>query len=265
MKKQPKVKEPVRVRFKELKDGSVSVYLDQYVNGCRKYDFLRMYLVPETDAASRERNKLTMQRVNTIKAQRILELANEQASVNISALHCKMLLIDYFRWHLDDSKRTHRGNSYANNCQNMGKHLFNFLGNKKATLHMKDVDAAMCRQFAYYLRGVTKINGQPLSAVSVHHYFGAFRSLLMAAVADEVIAMNPIDKMRKNEIPERPVVARDYLDAEEVATLANTPCRNGEVRRAFLFSCFTGLRISDVQALQWEISARALGDCGCSW
>jgi hypothetical protein len=52
MKKQPKVKEPVRVRFKELKDGSVSVYLDQYVNGCRKYDFLRMYLVPETDAAS---------------------------------------------------------------------------------------------------------------------------------------------------------------------------------------------------------------------
>ena len=259
MKKQPKVKEPVRVRFKELKDGSVSVYLDQYVNGCRKYDFLRMYLVPETDAASRERNKLTMQRVNTIKAQRILELANEQASVNISALHCKMLLIDYFRWHLDDSKRTHRGNSYANNCYNMGKHLFNFLGNKKATLHMKDVDAAMCRQFAYYLRGVTKINGQPLSAVSVHHYFGAFRSLLMAAVADEVIAMNPIDKMRKNEIPERPVVARDYLDAEEVATLANTPCRNGEVRRAFLFSCFTGLRISDVQALQWGNIRQSVG------
>jgi hypothetical protein len=74
MKKQPKVKEPVRVRFKELKGGSLSVYLDQYVNGYRKYEFLRMYLVPETDAASREHNRMTMQRVNAIKAQRILRL-----------------------------------------------------------------------------------------------------------------------------------------------------------------------------------------------
>ena len=251
MKKQRNVKEPVRVRFKELRGGSMSVYLDQYVNGCRKYDFLRMYLVPETDAASRERNRLTMQRVNAIKAQRILELTNEQAGISNCVLHSKMLLADYLRLHLDDSKRTHRGDSYAANCRNMGKHLFEFLGNRRATLHMKDIDAAMCRQFAYYLRSVTKPNGQPLSAVSVHHYFGAFRSLLVAAVADEVIAMNPIDKLRKNEIPERPVVIRDYLDAKEVATLASTPCRNSEVRRAFLFSCFTGLRISDVQALRW--------------
>lgn len=36
-KKQVKVKEPVRLRFNELKDGRKSIYLDIYYNGRRTY------------------------------------------------------------------------------------------------------------------------------------------------------------------------------------------------------------------------------------
>ena len=42
--KQPK--EPVRVRYKTLSDGSQSVYLDIYRDGKRQYEFLKLYLIP---------------------------------------------------------------------------------------------------------------------------------------------------------------------------------------------------------------------------
>ena len=45
---------------------------------------------------------------------------------------------------------------------------------------------------------------------------------------------------------------RTFLTAEEIEKLANTPCENNELKRAFLFSCFSGLRYSDVSALTWR-------------
>ena len=56
-KRNSKTKEPVRIRFKELANGNKSVYLSINVNGRRTYDYLRLYLIPEVDAAAREQNK----------------------------------------------------------------------------------------------------------------------------------------------------------------------------------------------------------------
>lgn len=54
-KRNSKTKEPVRIRFKELANGNKSVYLSINVNGRRTYDYLRLYLIPEVDAAARSR------------------------------------------------------------------------------------------------------------------------------------------------------------------------------------------------------------------
>lgn len=40
-----KVKEPIRLRTKELANGSKSLYLDIYRNGKRTYEYLKMYLI----------------------------------------------------------------------------------------------------------------------------------------------------------------------------------------------------------------------------
>ena len=47
-------------RMKDLSDGSKSLYLDIYRNGKRTYEYLKMYLIPETDENARRRNKATM-------------------------------------------------------------------------------------------------------------------------------------------------------------------------------------------------------------
>jgi len=48
VKKPAKVKEPIRLRTKELANGNKSLYLDIYRNGKRTYEYLKMYLIPET-------------------------------------------------------------------------------------------------------------------------------------------------------------------------------------------------------------------------
>lgn len=251
-KKKNMAKEPVKLRFKKLRSGGQSIYLDCYVDGRRTYEFLRMYLLPETSAECRMVNEKTLRAAHIIKARRIIELADRQAGLARREGNPDMLLRDYVELHKQNSARQHRGNSYVSMCSNMEHHLHQFLGARAERLRMKDVDVELCRGFAQYLSGALTPSGRVLSAASVHHYFTAFRSVMAAAMADETIGMNPVEKIRKNEIPGRPKACTAYLDANEVARLTVTECRNEAVKRAFLFSCFTGLRISDIRALRWE-------------
>ena len=45
----PKAKEPIRLRMKDLSNGSKSLYLDIYRDGKRSYEYLKMYIIPEKD------------------------------------------------------------------------------------------------------------------------------------------------------------------------------------------------------------------------
>ena len=142
-----------------------------------------------------------------------------------------------------------RGNSFDSMISNMEKHLKDFLGAEMLTMAVADIDTALCRRFAMHLRQAKKKNGKKLSEVSAHHYFAAFRAMLAEAVVDGLLSDNPALKLRHQELPHRPTVLKAYLDANEVARLAQTACRSMAVKRAFMFSCLTGLRLSDIRQL----------------
>ena len=56
---------------------------------------------------------------------------------------------------------------------------------------------------------------------------------------------------------------KEFLTQDELKTLASTPCDIPVLRNASLFSCLTGLRISDILNLKWEnlCTAPDLGHC----
>lgn len=76
-KKEIKLKEPVRIREKNLLDGSISLYLDIYYRGNRKKEGLKLYLVPEINATTKLQNANTRKLAEQIKAQRILDIQKE--------------------------------------------------------------------------------------------------------------------------------------------------------------------------------------------
>ena len=43
MKKEVRIKEPVRIRTKRLSNGCESIYLDIYMDGRRRYEFLKLF------------------------------------------------------------------------------------------------------------------------------------------------------------------------------------------------------------------------------
>ena len=45
------------------------------------YEFLKLYLIPEVDEATKARNVNTLQAANAIKAQKIIELTNDEAGI----------------------------------------------------------------------------------------------------------------------------------------------------------------------------------------
>ena len=85
-KKEIKMKEPVRIREKRLNDGNVSLYLDMYYMGERKKEGLKLYLVPEVNAAAKLQNKNTLKLAEQIKAERIIDI-QRHGLVNLSLIH----------------------------------------------------------------------------------------------------------------------------------------------------------------------------------
>ena len=68
------VKEPVKLRSKRIKNGNQSLYLDIYFKGKRKYEFLRLYVIPEQNRADREQNRRCLQLAQAIRTRRLVEL-----------------------------------------------------------------------------------------------------------------------------------------------------------------------------------------------
>ena len=69
-KKEIRLKEPVRIREKKIAGGNISLYLDIYQKGLRKKETLKLYLVPEINAATKLQNANTRKLAEQIKAQR---------------------------------------------------------------------------------------------------------------------------------------------------------------------------------------------------
>jgi integrase len=97
-----------------------------------------------------------------------------------------------------------------------------------------------------------KLNDRPLDENTQRQYVKRLSSVLNTAIADGIISSNPFMQIRPEELPKGRSREVNYLTIDEVRKLIDTPCYYADIRNAFLFSCFTGLRFSDIKALTWS-------------
>jgi integrase len=258
-KKQKKAKEPVTIRYKQLKNGNQSIYLDIYRNGKRSYEFPKLYLVPEHTPTDKEQNRQMLDKAIKIKAQRIDEITDNENGFTNMGLKQKANFIDYLQALADEKRKlTESTRGMHQTYESLIKHLTTYKGDRITFKHItKDfcigfVEYLQTAQNGTYKRGISELNPSGLlSQATQHNYVRVLSVALNKAVTDGIIQSNPINQLKRFERPKKPDVSREYLIIDEVKQLVNTECVKPTVKQSFLFSCFSGLRFSDVKALKW--------------
>lgn len=118
-------------------------------------------------------------------------------------------------------------------------------------LKFADLDETFCNDFKEYLLNTKsrKSSEVTLSQNSAVSYFNKVKATLKQAYKDGYLQQDLNTKVEPIKAAE---TRRNFLTLEEVNSLVKTDCKNPLMKRAALFSILTGLRISDIQKLQWS-------------
>jgi integrase len=233
--------------------ANISLYLEIYKGTAitkegkskilRDYEYLNLYLIDKpTSIADKQINKDTLALAEKIKNKRQSEIDNGTYGFN-SNQKKQTNFIDYIQ-SLSNKRYESKGN--FGNWESLVKHLKKFAG---LNLTFNDVNVKFCEDFRDYLNSAKTKSNQKLSSGSVSSYYSKFRVTLKQAVKDKIILSNPSDDISTPKVIEK---QREYLTLDEIKALVKIECRYEVLKRAFIFSCLTGLRWSDINNLIWN-------------
>ncbi len=218
----------VYLRKRKLKSGAYRVYLDLYHNGNRWTEF------PENLIYKKDTKKEILALAEKLVARRQLELAHNDTG--FTPIHKrKSNFVDFF-----PEVIAKRGLQSQGAWKAVYKYLKAFTGGRIA---FSAIDQTWMEMFQSFLL-------ERVGQNSANLYLGLTKSALKEAVNKKIIGKNPIESF---SFAKQTEVSKVYLVSEEIEKLVQADCPDSELKRAFLFSCFTGLRLSDIESLTWEM------------
>ncbi|HEX2786623.1 MAG TPA: site-specific integrase [Ignavibacteria bacterium] len=248
----------IYLRKRPLQNGLISLYLEYYkgyskssdgkIKHHRKKENLNLYLHSNPkNSAQRNENKEVEFKASKILTLKQADVINNKFGFD-SEIKSKITLMEYFL-KLTNERENSKGN--YGNWNSTSKHLMNFLTQyyNPDTFLLKNVTPELVNQFKEFLLNIKTKSNTDLSDNSKHSYFNKFKACVRQGFEEKLIKENPLRTVKGIKAGE-PV--REYLTLEEVKNLAITECRYDQLKKAFLFSCLTGLRWSDIQKLRWS-------------
>ncbi len=240
-------KSPYKLRQRTLADGRVSLFIDHTVNGKHEYEFLKLYLLPETSEKIRRENARTLRKAEKIILEKGEAFIHEKAETakgqdKSSILLCEFIdiLISHYK---ERSMNTYRDLITAR------KTFENF----RPGCRLCDIDKKFCVDYRDWLLSYrSQRTGRTLAKKTAFGYFWQLADILSNAMYMGYIKSNPWKLLDTSDKMTEPPTTRGFLTLEEVAILEATPYKHENIRRAFLFCCFCGLRISDMLNLRWQ-------------
>lgn len=217
-----KSKQPIQLRKKKLSNGDESLYLDYYVSGQRKYEYLKLYINnhPKTNE-DKNKNKKTLEIAERILQERLKNFTSIEYCENDT--------------YISDFIKSELGGKY--------KPLIPILGDAKILDFNKK---------SFYYSIIEKLKTMKLREGTKHIYYIYIKTIAHKANEKEKINIT----IKIPSCPFKPSESRrNFLTIEEVRKVASIQSLNTEIldmRDAFMFSCLTGLRYSDVKSLKWE-------------
>ena len=179
-------------------------------------------------------NILTIRKADFIKGK--YQIKNETKG--------KITFLDFFRRMKEDR---YESNANYGNWDAALKHIENFCSEH---IQLKDIDSDFVKNFKKYLDTKAKTkSGTPLSQNSKYTYFNKFRAALREAYTESFIQVNVLKSVKGFE---QAGSIREYLTYSELQSMSHAYCKYPVLKSAFIFSCLTGLRWSDIDKLKWS-------------
>ncbi|MBE6282686.1 MAG: site-specific integrase [Bacteroides sp.] len=230
---------------RSLKKGRVSLYIDICYKGKRKKEYLGIIMQRPDTPEIRKQNKRKMLLAQQIKAKKELEFLSSLYEINKTESSFDPLLeiktkqdVDFFQLMDEYLEGYHKKDRKMVKASLMHLHRFY----KKKKLPVSLLNKKICINYLEYLH-------EQLHGNTPIGYFKKFSMCIDKYVDEGILSSNPakgIKLIQSNE------VTKQILTPKEIQKLALTSCLNNEVKRAFLFSCFCGLRWCDIYKLQYK-------------
>ncbi|MDO4161366.1 MAG: phage integrase SAM-like domain-containing protein [Prevotellaceae bacterium] len=258
-----KVHRKVYLIGRPLKTGNVSL-VRYHSNGSGKFrvrerETTGVILCKETDYSIKLENeeKLRLQQVvcDTINA----DLEREEADFK-PLPKMKVSLSEYARELGERSlKKTGNRHSTYSSMNSLAQHVELFRPHSQ----LGDIDKKWCLLFIDYLkRKALNLNYQRskdpnkrkevvIGQNSQNRLIATLNNALNTAVRESLITHNPVNDLDSKEKVPAKKGTREFLSQKEINMLINTPFTHGryDIKPSFLFSCYTGLRWSDLKAI----------------
>lgn len=238
----------VTLRQRTLPSGRTTLYLDITSGGRRRNESLKLFLVPEKSRADKQKNKETMMLAKTVLAKRIVDIKNNDFGFEDEGAS-DILFYDYYIMQAEKHKKEDSVATF-HGWMDCLKHIEMYDRNIRERA-FSDMDVSWVAGFRKFLANAKALrytHSDTLSENSKKQYWTKLIACMNCAVKDGIIDKNPttmVEGFKKTES------TRMYLTVDEVRRLAATECRKPVHKNAFLFSCMTGLRFSDVKKLTW--------------
>ena len=220
----------VKLLKRHYPSGSVRLFLDINFNGRRRKEALSLAL-----DGDRFQNRETMKMAEAIRSKRELDLQEQMHGV-LSVSKRKKSFVDYF----EELIKTKNSENTRKSWRNALTQFTSYAGHD---VILGQLTREFLEGFKSYLLKEAEISGN-----SAQIYFSRIKTAVAQAVKDNLIPSNTANYVTIKKQHHLPT----YLTFEEVRTLAKTKCSNENVKNAFLFSCFSGLRYSDICNLTWH-------------
>ncbi|HOO02708.1 MAG TPA: site-specific integrase [Rectinema sp.] len=216
----------------KIRENRGRIFLDIYDHGVRHWEALDLWLTGDAN-----HDKEVRMLAEIARGKRIEQL-HEQANGLIDRIAAEMLLVQYAEKTIE-AKHEHRKNPLPKSM----KYLREFAGN----VRLKQITPSFVERYKQFLKD------QPaLSAATQQKYFEAFRSLMRRAVMERLIPSDPCVSVKNIRVPAPQTYSLTLAELEKLAKTPLGGTLGAEVRRMFLFGLYTGLRVSDIRALQWK-------------
>ena len=231
----------VQLYERKTKTGT-TYYLHYSINGeqFRENTHLRL-------TGDKEADKVTTRAALMMQADKTAALLSDRTGIATQTKKNSILFVEYCE------KLANRYNQAKTRTSEYTKKMqllkvAKFAMETDAKIKLCNVNKSFCESF------VRTINRHgDITETTKAHIFGRFVFVLNCAVKEELITANPAEHVA--ERPQIKQIERVYLTESELKAFADVETvkpHEAETKRAFLFSCLTGLRFSDVCRLTAE-------------